>query len=132
VPSDSKMFERARDELFSHINRCGVLQAVEDDQKVWMDETIDYIGERYPDLTDGDLRDLYSVGVRFCKPVIRYGSVTEPTVGEGTSSPPLKVASAAPVAATAPVAETAATDSSEAAPEPEAEQVAVTEDAPVA
>ena len=47
--------ERARDELFSHINRCGVLQAEDDDKKHWMDETIDYIGERYPDLTDGDL-----------------------------------------------------------------------------
>lgn len=96
MPSDTKTFERARDELFSHINRCGVLQAAEDDQRQWMDETIDYIGERYPDLSDTDLRDLYTVGVRFCKPVIRYGSVTEPAEGERASSPPLKVAAPAP------------------------------------
>jgi hypothetical protein len=67
------MINRARDELFSHINRCGVLQAEEDDQRHWMDETIDYLAERYPDLSDKDLQDLYSVGIRFCQPAIPHG-----------------------------------------------------------
>jgi len=67
------MITRARDELFSHINRCGVLQAEEEDQRHWMDETIDYLAERYPDLTDADLQDLYSVGIRFCQPAIPHG-----------------------------------------------------------
>jgi hypothetical protein len=72
--STEKLLDRARDELFSHINRCGVLEAGEDDQKQWMDETIDYIGERYPDLTDGDLRGLHEIGIRFCKPAIAHGA----------------------------------------------------------
>jgi len=67
------MITRARDELFSHINRCGVLKAEEGDQRHWMDETIDYLAERYPDLGDGDLKDLYSVGIRFCQPAIPHG-----------------------------------------------------------
>jgi len=67
------MVTRARDELFSHINRCGVLQAEEEDQRHWMDETIDYLAERYPDLSDGDLQDLYAVGIRFCQPAIPHG-----------------------------------------------------------
>ncbi len=67
------MITRARDELFSHINRCGVLQAEEDDQQHWMEETIDYLAERYPDLSDSDLQDLFSVGVRFCQPAIPHG-----------------------------------------------------------
>ena len=67
------MVTRARDELFSHINRCGVLQAEEDDQQHWMEETIDYLAERYPDLSDGDLQDLFSVGMRFCRPAIPHG-----------------------------------------------------------
>ena len=71
-----KLMERARDELFSHINRCGVLQAEDEDQKNWMDETIDYIGERYPDLSDGDLKHLYAVGMRFCKPAVRRTTAT--------------------------------------------------------
>ena len=68
--SKEKLMDRARDELFSHINRCGVLQAGEDDQKHWMDETIEYIGERYPDLADTELAQLYEIGMRFCKPAI--------------------------------------------------------------
>lgn len=67
------VINRARDELFSHINRCGVLQAEEEDQRHWMDETIDYLAERYPDLSDSDLQDLYSVGIRFCQPAIPHG-----------------------------------------------------------
>ena len=68
--SKEKLMDRARDELFSHINRCGVLQAAEEDQKHWMDETIEYIAERYPDLGDQDLSQLYEIGMRFCKPAI--------------------------------------------------------------
>jgi len=67
------MGTRARDELFSHINRCGVLQAEENDQQHWMEETIDYLAERYPDLSDSDLQDLFSVGMRFCQPAIPHG-----------------------------------------------------------
>ena len=68
-----KLMDRARDELFSHINRCGVLDAEVDDQRSWMDETIDYIAERYPDLSDADLQQLHEVGIRFCKPAIPHG-----------------------------------------------------------
>jgi len=69
-----KLMERARDELFSHINRCGVLQAEDGDKKHWMNETIDYIGERYPDLSDGDLTGLREIGIRFCQPAIAHGA----------------------------------------------------------
>lgn len=72
--SKEKLLDRARDELFSHINRCGVLAAAEGDQRQWMDETIDYVGERYPDLTDEDLKGLHDIGVRFCKPAIAHGA----------------------------------------------------------
>jgi hypothetical protein len=69
-----KLKDRARDELFSHINRCGVLQASPEDQDTWMNETIEYLGERYPDLTDAELDELRAVGARFCKPAIRHGA----------------------------------------------------------
>ena len=76
-----KLFAQARDELFSHINRCEVLSATDDDRTAWMNETIDYIGERYPDLVDPDLRELHAVGIRFCQPAINNipaGVVSEP------------------------------------------------------
>ena len=74
--SKEKLLDRARDELFSHVHRCGVLQAELEDQKHWMDETIDYIGERFPDLSDADLQNLHSIGIRFCKPAIAHGSAS--------------------------------------------------------
>ena len=72
--SKEKLLDRARDELFSHINRCGVLQAAEEDQRHWMKETIEYLGERYPDLTDADLSELHEIGNRFCRPAIQHGT----------------------------------------------------------
>ena len=82
------MLGRARDELFSHINRCGVLQAEEDDQRHWMDETIDYLAERYPDLSDSDLQELYSVGMRFCQPAIPHGRKRYGFVGKEEDKQP--------------------------------------------
>jgi hypothetical protein len=92
----NKLKDRARDELFSHINRCGVLQAAEDEQKHWMDETMEYLGERYPDLSEGDLKELYAVGMRFCRPAIPHGRpglgsavVTEQPVETDESAEPV-------------------------------------------
>ena len=62
--------DRARDELFSHIHRCGVLRASADHQAEWMDDTIAYISERYPDLNEEQLGEIRTIGLRFCRPVI--------------------------------------------------------------
>ena len=79
--SDSKLLDRARDELFSHINRCGVVEASEADQTEWMSETIDYLAERYPTLARHELRFLHAVGMRFCQPAIARGAATIATDG---------------------------------------------------
>jgi hypothetical protein len=73
MTNKTKLKDRARDELFSHINRCAVLQAAEEDQKHWMEETMDYLAERYPDLSEGDLQGLFTLGMRFCRPAIPHG-----------------------------------------------------------
>jgi len=90
----SKLKDRARDELFSHINRCGVLQAAEDDQKHWMEETMEYLAERYPDLSDQDLQDLFTLGMRFCRPAIPHGRpASESGAVEAEGQKPVGVAS---------------------------------------
>ena len=63
-------FEQARDELFSHILRCGVLEAATDHQKEWFDDTMLYVGDRYPDLNDDELEQLRTLGERYCRPVV--------------------------------------------------------------
>src|SRR5438445_9246084 len=44
--------EQARDELFSHILRCGVLEATPEHQKEWFDDTMLYLAERYDALDE--------------------------------------------------------------------------------
>jgi len=63
-------FEQARDELFSHILRCGVLEAAVEHQNEWFDDTILYLRDRYTDLDDEQVTDLRVLGERYCRPVV--------------------------------------------------------------
>jgi hypothetical protein len=63
-------FEQARDELFSHILRCGVLEAAADHQKEWFDDTMLYLADRYVDLSGQELGQLRTLGERYCQPVV--------------------------------------------------------------
>lgn len=68
-------FDQARDELFSHILRCGVLEADPENQKEWLDDTMQYLGERYSDLDEEQLGQVRVLGDRFCRPVVRKAEV---------------------------------------------------------
>ena len=73
-------FDQARDELFSHILRCGVLEANVEHQKDWFDDTMDYLADRYDRLTDRELTDVRRLGEQYCRPVIRKATpVTAPS-----------------------------------------------------
>jgi hypothetical protein len=69
-------FAQARDELFSHILRCGVIEALPEHQKEWFDDTMAYIAERYEDLGEDELAQLRTLGERYCQPVRRVEPVT--------------------------------------------------------
>jgi uncharacterized protein (DUF2235 family) len=75
--------DQARDELFSHILRCGVLDAAPEHQKEWMDDTMQYITDRYPDLKAEELTTVRTLGERFCQPVVkRVAEVEQEVVAE--------------------------------------------------
>jgi hypothetical protein len=61
-------FEDARDEMFQHIMKCGVIGASEDDQKEWFDSTLGYLADRYHELSDNDIAELRVLGERFVQP----------------------------------------------------------------
>ena len=63
-------FAQARDELFSHILRCGVLEAMPEHQKEWFDDTMLYLGDRYPALDQDQVGELRLLGERYCRPVV--------------------------------------------------------------
>ncbi len=64
-------FDQARDELFSHILRCGVLEATEEHKREWFDDTMQYLEERYTNLADEHLATLRTLGERYCEPVVQ-------------------------------------------------------------
>lgn len=70
APSRPSAVDEARNELFSHIHRCGVLGASEEQQVEWMKDTIEFLSERYPALKEKELKELEGIGLRFCRPVI--------------------------------------------------------------
>jgi len=63
-------FQQARDELFSHILRCGVLEAGPEHQKEWFDDTMMYLADRYEGLSAEQLAELRVLGERYCRPVV--------------------------------------------------------------
>ena len=38
-----------------------------------MDDTLKFLEERYPELSNPELKQLEELGMRYCKPVIRHG-----------------------------------------------------------
>jgi len=65
--------DHARDELMSHVVRCEVLKARMEDREHWLDETMEYMRDRYPSLNDMQLAQLEMVGRQFIKPPIPHG-----------------------------------------------------------
>jgi hypothetical protein len=69
--TEDAAFSQARDELFSHVLRCGVIDALPEHQKDWFDDTMMYLADRYDTLSDEELAQLRLLGERFCQPVQR-------------------------------------------------------------
>lgn len=61
-------FEEARDELFQQIMTCGVIGAEASDQHEWFSNTMRYLGDRYPELSSGEVAELRTLGQRFVQP----------------------------------------------------------------
>jgi hypothetical protein len=81
--------DEARNELFGHIHRCGVMQATREQQEEWMKDTIQFLGERHPALTERELKELATIGMRFCSPVIANtdaASASEATAQQETAA----------------------------------------------
>jgi hypothetical protein len=71
---DPTIMTKARDELMSHTIRCDVLEAHPEDRAEWLQDTMDYMAGRYPQLTDLQFTRLEMIGKQFIRPVIPHGS----------------------------------------------------------
>lgn len=67
-PAEPSPFEQARDELFQHIMRCGVVGAQPEHVEEWFGDTIKYMSERFPELSEQQIAELKTLGLRFAQP----------------------------------------------------------------
>ena len=56
-------FEQARDELFQHVMRCGVIGSEPEHQGEWFDQTMSYLSERYHELSPTEMNDLRTLRI---------------------------------------------------------------------
>lgn len=70
-------FEQARDEMFQHIMQCGVIGADPEHKAEWFAQTVDYLADRYHELSASELRDLRTLGERFSQPPSRATQTSE-------------------------------------------------------
>lgn len=68
TPAVPTPFEEARDELFQHIMRCGVVESAPEYHGEWFGETMQYMTERFPELSPEQLSELRKLGERFAQP----------------------------------------------------------------
>lgn len=68
APPAATPFEEARDEMFQHIMKCGVIGAAPEHQQEWFDATMAYLAERYHELTPKQISELRVLGERFSQP----------------------------------------------------------------
>ena len=67
-PTEPSPFEQARDELFQHIMRCGVVGSEPEHVAEWFDETMKYMTDRFPELDEARIGELKTLGMRFAQP----------------------------------------------------------------
>ncbi len=70
--------DQARDELFQHIMRCGVIGSEPEHMREWFDETMNYLSERYHELSKKEIADLRVLGERFAAPTKRPEATAAP------------------------------------------------------
>ena len=68
VTSAPTVFEQARDEMFQHIMRCGVIGSEPEHQAEWFNDTMPYLADRFHELSQSELADLRTLGERFSQP----------------------------------------------------------------
>jgi hypothetical protein len=67
-PTEPSPFEQARDELFQHIMRCGVVGSAPEHIEEWFADTMKYMTDRFPELDETKIGELQTLGMRFAQP----------------------------------------------------------------
>ncbi len=63
----SRLYEEARDELFSHLLKSHIADAEPARRRAWLADTLEYLRARYPRLPDTRLGHLEEAAERFLR-----------------------------------------------------------------
>ena len=63
----SRLYEEARDELFSHLLKSRIADAEPERQRAWLTDTLDYLCIRYPTLPESRRQHLTQAAERFLR-----------------------------------------------------------------
>ena len=80
VSAEPTAFDLARDELFQHVIRCDVIGASPDHQSDWFNDTMQYMTERWHELSPKQLAELRTLGERFAQPARSVAVQASPEV----------------------------------------------------
>lgn len=84
--SATSPFDMARDELFQHIMTCGVTGSDPQHQQEWFTETMAYFADRFPELSEKELAELQTLGLRFAQPPRARVEAPEENVGAASAA----------------------------------------------
>jgi hypothetical protein len=70
----TRLFAEAQEELISHLLRSNVTEVAPALQRVWLNDTITYLGDRYPRLSGTALRRLRALADGY----LAHGTLMEP------------------------------------------------------
>lgn len=79
-------FDQARDELFQHVMRCGVIGSAPEHQVEWFDETMKFLADRYHELSKQQIADLRVLGERFAAPTVKKPATEATPASEDEAS----------------------------------------------
>lgn len=95
---DKSELDKARDELMSHVIRCDVFEASMEHRMEWLEDTLAFMSERYPQLNELQMAQLEMMGRQFVRPPIPHGSGKNAQTMDRTKLPTTESAPDAPEA----------------------------------
>lgn len=81
-------FDTARDEMFQHVMRCGVIGSAPEHQTEWFDETMKFLADRYHELSKNQVAELRVLGERFAAPTATPEGIApaQPVLAQSTEA----------------------------------------------
>lgn len=73
--------------MLAEMHRCGVPGASKDDVREWLQDTVEYLADEFPSLSQAQLAKLKMIGQNYVAPPIPHGAGNDATTREDWMTP---------------------------------------------